>query len=184
MSVGPGPPSPGTPERDLVRRVARHLETTGYRVLIDPDGSDYFDLVARRGDEVGLVEAKVGNARAVLQQALRRRAWADWCAVVLPSARSAERLARRTDASRAAPVGVWSVGTESLRVHRAAAPWAPVGADDPYAELRGRFRRWLDLVEELGPAIRWESVAGAARRASGGRGFAEWRLDEPGTSGP
>lgn len=165
----------------LVHRVAEFLAEQGYEVRIDPDGTDYFDLVARKGEEVGLVEVKVGNARAVLAQALRRRGWADWSAVALGSARAADRLVARTAATRASPVGVWSVGEESVRVHRAPTPWVRPGADDPFVALRAQFRRWLDLVEsaELGEGVRWEGVPGAVRRASGGRGFREWRLDEP-----
>ena len=168
-------------ERDLVRAAARHLEAEGFRVRIDPDGRDYFDLVARRGDEVGLVEAKVANSRAVLAQALKRRGWGDWTAVVLGSATSAERLARRTLATRAEPVGVWSVSGDGVRVHRPARRWADPDGPDPFRALRERFRRLLDAIDagELPEAARWDGVPRAVRRASGGRGFAEWRLDEP-----
>ena len=56
--VSPSAPRrPRLSEAELVRSTARYLETLGYRVRIDPDGADYFDLVARRGREVGLVEA-------------------------------------------------------------------------------------------------------------------------------
>jgi hypothetical protein len=173
--------APHRSERDLVRAVAHHLEGAGYRVLIDPDGTDYFDLVARRGNEVGLVEAKVVGSRAVLAQALKRRGWGDWTAVALGSAVAAERLARRTSATRAEPVGVWSVSGSGVRVHRPARAWADPEGSDPFRTLRDRFRRLLDAIDagELPRSVRWDGVPRAVRRASGGRGFSEWRLDEP-----
>jgi hypothetical protein len=172
---------PSRPERELVEAARRHLEADGYRVWVDPDGRDYFDLVARRGGEVGLVEAKVQGSRAVLLQALRRRVWGDWSAVVLRSERSARALAARTDATRAAPIGVWFVGGEAVTVVRPARPWVAPNAPDPYAGLRERFRKILDGLEsgEWPSSIRWDGVVREVRRASGGRGFSEWRLDEP-----
>jgi hypothetical protein len=173
--------TPRPSERDLVGAAAHHLEGEGYQVRVDPDGTDYFDLVARRGDEVGLVEAKVAHSRAVLAQALKRRGWGDWTAVVLGSAAAAERLARRTTGTRAEPVGVWSVSGGRVRVHRPARRWADPDGPDPFRSLRDRFRRLLDAIDsgELPEAARWDGVPRAVRRASGGRGFAEWRLDEP-----
>lgn len=173
---------PRTSEREVVRRAARFLEGQGYRVYPNPDATDYFDLVARRGDEVGLVEAKVSGSRAVLAQALKRRAWGDWVAVVLPSGTAAERLAARTVDTRAAPVGVWATTEDGgVRVIRPAGRWIRAGDEDPYAELRTRFRTVLDRIDsgELPPDVRWAGVVGEVRRLSGGRGFKEWRLDEP-----
>jgi hypothetical protein len=39
----------------------------------------------------------------------------------------------------------------------------------------------LDAMEsgEIPDSIRWDGVLREVRRASGGRGFSEWRLDEP-----
>ena len=182
MTSRTAPRPPRTSEADVVRSAARFLEREGYRVYPNPDSTDYFDLVARRGDEVGLVEAKVSGSREVLAQALKRRAWGDWVAVVLPSATAAERLAARTTGTRAAPVGVWAVTAEGgVRVVRAAGRWVRPGEEDPYAELRSRFRAVLDRIDrgELPPTVRWQGVVGEVRRASGGRGFKEWRLDEP-----
>ena len=168
-------------EPTIVEVARAHLADRGYRVWVDPDGHDYFDLVARRGDEVGLVEAKVANSRKVLAQALRRRVWGDWTAVVVASVRSATHLADRTEGTRAAPVGIWCLDANAIRVVRAPRPWVVPGATDPYADLRERFRRILDDLENgtLPPGTSWDGVLGQIRRASGGRGFAEWRLDEP-----
>jgi len=175
------PPRARVSEKAVVDTAATYLRGLGYRVYPNPDSTDYFDLVARRGDEVGLVEAKVANSRAVLVQALKRRAWGDWVAVVLPSERSAQRLAARTAGTRASPVGVWVASDGQVQVVRAAGPWVRPGETDPYAELRVRFRTVLDRIDsgEIPPDVRWAGVVSTVRRASGGRGFSEWRLDEP-----
>ena len=180
MSPARRPPRPRPSEPELVRAVAAHLEALGYRVRINLDGADYFDLVARRGEEVGLVEAKVSDARTVLVQALKRRAWADWCAVALAGEVAARRLAARTARSRSAPVGVWFVRDGAVEIVRAPRPWVPAGAPDPFAPLKARFRSILDALEsgELPGSVPWDGVVREVRRASRGRGFAEWRLDE------
>jgi hypothetical protein len=168
-------------EAELVRRTARHLETLGYRVYVDPDGTNYFDLVARRGPEVGLVEAKLNRPRDLLVQALRRRAWGDWVAGVLPSRRAAERLIASTGGRRAEPVGVWVFEQGAVSVVRAARPFAlPATGIDPFASHRERFRRVLEQIDrgELPVGVRWAGLGGELRRASGGRRFSEWRLDE------
>ncbi|MGP8109169.1 MAG: hypothetical protein ACLQD9_00445 [Thermoplasmata archaeon] len=167
-------------ERDLLVVAARHLETEGYRTYLDIDGTDYFDLVAKRGQEVGLIEGKISGSQRVLVQALRRRAWGDWVAVVLASPRSAEALVRRTQSGRASPVGVWTVVREELSILRPATPWSTRTEDDPFRELKNRFRRVLESVDrgELPAGARWSDVNREVRRAAGGRGFAEWRLDE------
>jgi hypothetical protein len=177
------PRNPRPTERAIVEVTRAHLEALGYRVWADPDGHDYFDLVARRGEEIGLVEAKVAAPRAVLAQALRRRVWGNWTAVVVASERTATGLERRTEGTRAAPVGLWWVEGNALRVRRAPTSWVLPGADDPFAPLRDRFRNILDALEagEIPAGIPWDGVVREIRRASGGRGFAEWRLDEPPT---
>jgi hypothetical protein len=177
------PSRPHRTERDIVAVAARYLESEGYRTYTDLDGTDYFDLVARRGGQVGLVEGKLADPRTVLAQALRRRAWGDWVAVALGSGTSAERLARRTDSSRSRPVGIWAIDADGLRVVRAATPWPTGAGDDPFRELRERFHRILDAVDrgEIPAGVRWTNLASELRRASGGRKFAEWRLDEVAT---
>ena len=182
MSRVAAPRSSRVSEKEVVRTAAAFLEQQGYRVYPNPDSTDYFDLVARRGDEVGLVEAKVSGSRAVLVQALKRRAWGDWVAVVLPSERAAAALAARTDGTRASRVGVWATHEGTVRVVRPAASWVRPGEEDPFSDLRVRFRNVLDRIDsgDLPPDVRWAGVVRAVRRASGGRGFAEWRLDEMG----
>jgi len=177
---------PRIPETEVVRTAAAFLARQGYTVYPNLDSTDYFDLVARRGKEVGLVEAKVSGSRAVLVQALRRRAWGDWVAVILPSERAAERLATRTARTRASRVGVWATVAGSVRVVRAAERWVGPGEDDPFLDLRERFRTVLDRVDsgEIPPDVRWAGLMRAVREASGGRGFREWRLDEPLERGP
>lgn len=169
------------PELRLVEAARAFLSGRGFRVWVDLDGGDYFDLVARRGAEVGLVEAKVHGPRAVLAQALRRRVWGDWTAVVLASERSARALATRTAGTRAGPVGVWWARDGAVTEVRPARSWVVAGEEDPYSDLRERFRRILDGLEagELPAGVRWDGVLGEIWRASGGRRFAEWRLDEP-----
>jgi len=137
----PRTPSSRRPERELVRTVAGYLAEQGYRVAVDPDGTDYFDLVARRGEEVGLVEVKVGDSKAVLAQALKRRGWGDWSAVALGSVRAAERLSNRTASTRAAPIGVWSVGPEAVRVHRV--------HRDRNASQAGLFQRLRQIGQQV-----------------------------------
>jgi hypothetical protein len=167
------------PERDLLETVAGALRARGYRTYLDPDGTDYFDLVVRRADEVGVIEGKAGGASNVLSQALVRRPWADWVAVVVGSARAAERLVARTQGHRAEFVGVWSCVRGQPRELRAART-VPPGAGDPFAATRARLRTALDALDrgELPVGVRWSGVAGEVRRASAGRRYREWRLDE------
>ncbi len=178
--------TPGTraaPERALLTAVAGELARQGYRTYLDPDGTDYFDLVVRRGEEIGLVEGKLRDARAVLRQALARRAWSDWVGIALGSRRAAEGLVHRTEGTRAAPVGVWVVEGSTVALVRPFRPWARAGTtDDPFGATRTRFRRLLDALDrgEIPAGLRWSEVVREVRRASGGRGFYEWRLDEPG----
>lgn len=165
-------------ERELLATVARRFGELGYRCHRDPDGTDYFDLAVRRGAEVGLVEGKVGRPSAVLAQALRRRAWGDWVAVAVDSPRAAERLAGATEGRRAEAVGIYAVAGDRLQEVRRPRPAPP---DDPFAPCRDRFRRLLDDLEAGARpvGVRWSDVLAEVRRASGGRRFAEWRLDEP-----
>jgi hypothetical protein len=172
------PVASSAPERALLTAVAEEYGRRGYRAYLDPDGTDYFDLAVRRGDEVGLLEGKVSGASEVLAQALRRRPWSDWVAVVLGSGRPARRLADRTAGRRAGSVGVWAV--EHGRPVELRAPARRARDADPFAETRHRFRALLDGIDrgEFPDGVRWSGLLRAVRSASAGRGFAEWRLDE------
>lgn len=171
---------PRPSERSVLEVAAAHLSHLGYRTYLDPDGGSYFDLAAVRGEEVGLVEGKVGETRRVLRQALERRLWADWVAVVVPSAVSAERLVARTSELRASSVGVWVVRGDRVDELRAATPRVPTGPEDPYAPLKRRLLSGLAAIDrgESPDGVRWSGVPGEVRRAGGGRRFSEWRLDE------
>ncbi len=168
---------PRPSERSILEIAADHLRTRGYRTYLDPDGGSYFDLAAVKGDELGLVEGKVGDARRVLRQAVERRVWADWVAVVVASRTSAERLVARTSEVRAAAVGVWVVRDGQLEELRAPRPRS---ASPPYAPLRARLLAALGAIDrgETPPGVGWSGVPAAVRRAGGGRRFSEWRLDE------
>ena len=65
---------------------------------------------------------------------------------------------------------------------RPARPWSDSTDPAPFRALRARFRAILDAVDrgEIPAGVAWDGVPGAVRRASGGRAFAEWRLDELG----
>jgi hypothetical protein len=167
-------------ERALLERAAAHLRERGYRTYVDPDGGSYFDLAAVRGDELGLVEGKVGHTRDVLGQALRRRAWADWVSVVVDVRRGAERLVARTAETRARAVGVWLVEADRLVELRAAERRSADAGPASFVELKGRLREALDAIDRgASPeGVRWAGVPSEVRRVSGGRKFAEWRLDE------
>jgi len=180
MTSAARPARPRRPERELLEAVAGALQSRGYRTYLDPDGTDYFDLAVRAGDEVGLVEGKRSDVRAVLAQALRRRPWADWVAVALGSERAAARAVERTKERRSAGVGVWVASPGAVRELRPAISTHPPGGSDPFAATRERFRQHLvDLDLGVRPAgVPWSGVLSAVRRASEGRGFAEWRLDE------
>ena len=171
---------PRPSEASLVELAAAHLRAQGYRTYVDPDGGSYFDLAAARDEEVGLVEGKVGRPREVLVQALKRRAWADWVAVVVESRRAAEALVARTTERRAEGVGVWAVDEGVLVELRAARPRRSSTEDDPFAPLRARLRDALRAIDrgEVPAGVGWAGVPRAVRAASSGRSFAEWRLDE------
>ncbi len=169
------------PERQLMRRVADAYAGRGYRTYLDPDGADYFDLAVRRGEEVGLIEGKAGAAGNVLAQALVRRPWADWVAVAVGSPRAAARLLARTEGRRAGFVGVWTVESGEARELRPARAVPAPAAEAGFEPTRARLRAALLALDagELPVAVSWSGVLGAVARASAGRRYREWRLDEP-----
>ncbi|HTT26036.1 MAG TPA: hypothetical protein VMH90_03615 [Thermoplasmata archaeon] len=168
------PTRPRRHEHDLRGPVTGFLTAQGYRVWADPDGRDYLDLVAARGDEVGLVELKIADWKTVRAQGVVRRALADWVAVALPSDGLARRLMDSTRGPVAPRLGVWVVGETSVVVRRPAEPLAPPPPGTPAAEARAGFRALVHLAldGDLPDAIRW---GGSARRTGGGRSY---RLDE------
>jgi hypothetical protein len=172
-------------ETELVGPVRRHLEALGFRVFVNPDGADYFDVVARRGSEVGLVELKVADWKTVVTQALRRRGWGDWVAVVLPRRSLAEKAAARRTAPRGIRVGIWFVSDGVVEVLRPAEQFVLPGEVDPFPDPKRWLLERLAIAEAGGTAepVTW-SVPDAGRVA-GRRSSREWRLEEfPDPDGP
>ena len=167
-------------ESELRAPVRAHLEAQGYRTWIAPDGRDYFDVVALRGEEIGLVELKVSAARQVFGQALRRRAWADWVAVAIPGHKAAGKLVDRLGSDKAERVGVWVVEAGGVTELRPAQRMYAVGEAMPFEEARAQFREVLRLLEsgELPDGIDW-GIFGAPRLPGAHRrSTKDWRLEE------
>lgn len=167
-------------ERDLAAPVVAHLTARGYRVWVDPDGSDFLDVVARQGPVIGLVELKLADWRKVLAQAQRRRGWADWIAVALPRASLAAKLLAVPQAERAQRIGVWVVADGRVEVVRPAEPlWRP-HEERPFPELRQRIEEMTDrLIDGSLPAgVRWNLPGARGRIGGGQRSTRDWRLEE------
>ncbi|MCI4360933.1 MAG: hypothetical protein L3J91_04455 [Thermoplasmata archaeon] len=167
-------------EHDLRAPVRAHLEAQGYRVWAAPDGRDYFDMVALRGEEIGLVELKVSAARQVFGQALRRRAWADWVAVAIPGRRAAERLLARPSADRAERVGIWLVEGSGLRELRAARPLYGPGEPTPFEGAREQLLAVLRALEsgEIPDGVDWGLFGAPRLPGAHRRSTRDWRLEE------
>lgn len=183
--AGPTSPVPDTEKRrpresDLAVPVERYLAPLGYRVWVDPDGSDYFDVVARRGEEVGLIELKLADWKGVLAQAVARRGWGSWTAVVVPRESLGQRLLAHPRNERTARVGIWLVRGGTIEILRPAAPSIAPGENDPYESLRAEFRHLLDAMESgvLPPKVGWTYLRGWARFQQGGRPAKSWSLEE------
>ena len=157
--------------------VRAFLGPRGYRVYANPDGADYFDLIARRGPELGLVELKRTLGPPTFVQALRRRRWGDWIAVGIGSRRAAERLVERRAGRLTGAVGVWHVRPDGVDVLReAVAPPLPRALT---AE-RALLTRYLDAIDsgELPPGVAWDGWPASLRRLSAHRGYREWTIEE------
>jgi len=173
-------------ETEMVEPVRRHLESLGYRVFVNPDGADYFDVVVRRGSEVGLVELKVADWKTVVTQALRRRGWGDWVAVVLPHRSLAEKAVARRTAPRGTRVGVWYLSRDTVEILRPATPFVLEGEVDPFPDPKRWLLERLAIADGAGVAepVTW-SVPDAGRVGARRRSSREWRLEEfPEPGGP
>lgn len=179
MSDGAPVAPPPRRESELAGPIRRYLEAQGYTVWVDPDGTDYFDVAARRGEEVGLVELKLSDWRTLLAQAVDRRGYADWVAVALPRRPAAERLLARAALGHAQRIGVWTVVGESVTVLRSARPWAP-STRELFELQRRSLRALLDLrAGGLVPeGVELSAFPARAVRRPGGRSAREWRLEE------
>jgi hypothetical protein len=169
-------------EVDLVPPVRRFLEGRGYRVHVDPDRTGFFDIVALRGDEIGLVELKLHATGAVFQQAVRRRLWGDWVAVALPGERAARALVDRTIGERSTRVGVYVVRPDRVDVVREALGMFGPGEPRPTPERRALLADALRQREsgELSPETSWGFAVRPPRPADGRRAprGGSWTLDE------
>jgi hypothetical protein len=167
-------------ERELAPAVAGFLRARGYEVAVDPDGTDYFDLAAWRGEEVGLVELKIADWKTLTVQAAVRRTYSDWVAVALPRRSLAERLLARREGALLRPVGVWLVEAGTVEVLRPATPW-PAATRALFPEHRAALRALLEARRDgfVPPgSATWGGFAARSARGAGGRHVREWRLDE------
>jgi hypothetical protein len=173
------PPLPAK-EADLAPAVRAHLEPRGYTVWVNPDGRDYFDVVALRESEVGLIELKRTDWKHVVAQAARRRAWADWLAVVLPR----RSLATRALGARAGPIapriGVWLAEGGRIEELRPARALRLAADADPFADDRAELRAMLaSLTDGTVPVgVLWSLLGRASVRAGRRGATREWRLEE------
>ena len=167
-------------ESDLRAPVVAHLTAAGFRTWVAPDGRDYFDIVALRGEEIGLVELKVSAARQVFGQALRRRAWADWVAVAIPGRKAAERLLARPGAERASRVGIWLVEPAGVRELRPARPLYRPEEAAPFAEAKAQLRALLDQLETgaIPAGTDWGIFGSPRLPGERRRSTRDWRLEE------
>jgi hypothetical protein len=166
-------------EAELRAPVLAHLRARGDRAWAAPDGHDYFDIVSVGTAGIGLVELKVAAAVRVFAQALRRRAYADWVAVAIPSDRAARRLLAQPQAPLAQRVGVWVVAGDG-RVHELREALPMVLPDDPFAPARARFREVVEALVsgELPEGIDWASTRGPGLAGPGRLSTRDWRLEE------
>lgn len=166
-------------EAELRAPVLAHLAARGHRAWAAPDGHDYFDIVAIGPSGIGLVELKVAAAARVFAQALRRRAYADWVAIAIPSERAARRLLTLPQAPLAERVGVWAVRPDgAVDELRAAGPMAL--DDDPFAPARARFREVVEALSDgaLPEGVDWAGTRGPGLPGPGRRSTRDWRLEE------
>ena len=171
-------------ESDLVPPVRQFLASAGYEVWVDPDGRGFFDVAARRGAELLLVELKLTDWRHLLAQAVARRGYADRVAVALPRESLARKLLARADGP-ASCVGVWWVRPDQVIELRGARPW-PAATQELFAPGRKELDALLDARAsgQLPEGIGWGGFPQRAEHRPGGRPAREWRIEEFPTGQP
>ncbi len=171
-------------EVELRGPLAAHLEPRGYRLFFDPDGTDYFDAIALKGEEVGLVELKVADWKRVFHQALIRRGWGDWVALLLPRRSLAEKVLARAAPAAAQVVGVWCMEEGKVRELRPAVPSSGAPGREAFEPLRRHLRESLAMLESglLPEGVEWRIVHPVRRGGPRGRALDPklWRLEELG----
>lgn len=176
--MSPGRARPRPHEAELRAPVRAHLEAAGYRVWIAPDGRDFLDVVAARGEEVGLVELKVADWKTVRAQGVVRRSLADWVAVAVPTEKVAQRILASLRGPVAPRLGVWVAGPNGVQELQAARPLVPPAPATAAEEARVAFRRLVAAALDgaIPEGVAWGATA---RRTGAGR---RYRLDEFGPS--
>jgi hypothetical protein len=159
-------------ETEMLGWLRPFLERLGYSVYPSPDGADYFDVVAVRAEEVGLIELKVADWKRVVTQAVDRRDWADWVAVALPRVSLARRVLSKTADGPSRRIGVWVVQPERLDVLRLATSPGP-SATVSEQRWRHRLKELLDDSESgaLPGPVQWAVGRPDRRRGA-------WRLED------
>lgn len=165
-------------ETDLEGPVRRFLEAEGYRVYVDPDGGSFFDVVARREVELGLVELKLTDWKTLRRQGVVRRSYGDWTAVVLPRRSAADRLLARSEGELSRPIGVWCLERGEVEVVRPAQPW-PAATRASFAQGRSALLALLDARDSglLPEGVEWPGF-GSARTVGQRRSLREFRIEE------
>ena len=159
-------------ETEMLEWVRPFLERLGYSVYASPDGNDYFDIVAVRAEEVGLIELKVADWKHVVTQAVDRRDWADWVAVCLPRVSLARRVLSKTSDGPSRRIGVWVAQPEKLDVLRLATSPGP-SATASEQHWRHRLKELLNDTQggTLPGPVQWSVGRPDRRRGS-------WRLED------
>lgn len=171
-------------EKELEAPVERYLRARGYRTYCDPDGTGYFDVVAveEAGPTVGLVELKLADWRRVFDQALLRRGWGDWVAVLLPRRSLAEKALQRSTPPVVRSIGVWCLEDGEVRVLREALPLGGRAGAEAFSPLREHLRESLRLIDSglLPPGTSWRILRPPRRRGKVGSPMdpRHWRIEE------